>query len=55
MDLEGPEGMRRLDTGDAVRVTRVEGERLVARSTGVASGPAEVLAWEMHAALTAGG
>jgi len=55
VDLEGPEGMRRLDTGDAVRVTRVEGERLVARSTGVASGPAEVLAWEMHAALTAGG
>ena len=41
------EGAGRLGTGDALRVTVAEGQRLSA------SGEAEVLVWEMHAALAA--
>jgi len=41
------EGAGRLATGDAVRVTGAEGQRLTA-----VDGPAEVLVWEMHAALS---
>jgi redox-sensitive bicupin YhaK (pirin superfamily) len=41
------EGVGRLDTGDALRVTVAEGQRV----TG--SGDAEVLVWEMHASLAA--
>ncbi len=41
------EGAGRLGTGDAARVTGADGQRLVAVE------PAEVLAWEMHAALAA--
>ncbi len=41
------EGSGRLGTGDAARVTRAEGHRLVAVE------PAEVLAWETHASLAA--
>jgi redox-sensitive bicupin YhaK (pirin superfamily) len=40
------EGAGRLATGDAVRVTAADGQRLTA-----VDGPAEVLVWEMHAAL----
>jgi redox-sensitive bicupin YhaK (pirin superfamily) len=40
------EGAGRLSTGDAARVTAAEGQRLTA-----VDGPAEVLAWEMHATL----
>jgi quercetin 2,3-dioxygenase len=40
------EGAGRLATGDAVRVTAAEGQRLTA-----VDGPAEVLVWEMHDAL----
>jgi quercetin 2,3-dioxygenase len=39
------EGLGRLDAGDAVRITASEGQRLTASSD------AEVLVWEMHAAL----
>lgn len=39
------EGVGRLDTGDAVRLTHSGGQRLVAHE------PAEVLIWEMHARL----
>jgi redox-sensitive bicupin YhaK (pirin superfamily) len=43
LDLEGA---GRLSEGDAVRVTGAQGQRLTA-----AGGPAEVLIWEMHAAV----
>ena len=39
------EGAGRLDTGDAVRITGSEGQRVTA------TGDAEVLVWEMHARL----
>ncbi|MFD4406886.1 pirin family protein [Nocardia sp. NPDC058499] len=42
------EGVGRLDTGDAVRLTHSGGRRLTATE------PAEVLIWEMHARLGAG-
>ncbi|MFI1464359.1 pirin family protein [Nocardia carnea] len=42
------EGVGRLDTGDAVRLTHSGGQRLTAAE------PAEVLIWEMHARLGAG-
>ena len=42
------EGAGRLDTGDAVRLTAADGQRVTALDV-----PAEVLVWEMHAALGA--
>ena len=41
------EGAGRLNTGDAVRLTAVGGQRVTAHE------PAELLVWEMHAALAA--
>ncbi len=46
-ELEGS-GVHALATGDAARVTGSEGQRLTADSEG-----AEVLVWEMHAAIAA--
>jgi hypothetical protein len=42
------EGAGRLDAGDAVRIVASEGQRVTA------AGAAEVLVWEMHAAVSGG-